>query len=65
MPPQHEITALADEILAAVQEVTEGALSPRQVKALPTGIVVRLLYVRTEAGRSWLGSALTRGRGDD
>jgi hypothetical protein len=59
-PPRHELAAMADEIMAGV--VT---LEAQDARRLRNRIMAALIYVRHEAARTWLGSALTRGRGDD
>jgi hypothetical protein len=56
MPPRHELSAIADEIMAGV------TLEAGDARRLRNRIFQALIYVRGEAGRAWLGSALTRGR---
>jgi hypothetical protein len=59
-PPRDELSAIADEIMAGF--VT---LEAHDARRLRNRIFQALIYVRGEAERAWLGSALTRGRGDD
>jgi hypothetical protein len=59
LPPRHELSAIADEIMAGF------TLEAGDARRLRNRIFQALIYVRGEAGRAWLGSALTRGRGDD
>jgi hypothetical protein len=54
-----ELVRLADQILADIK------LDAHDAVVLRNRIVGALIYVRQEAGRAFLGSALTRGRGDD
>jgi hypothetical protein len=59
MPPRHELSAIADEIMAGFTLDAHDSRRPRN------RIFQALIYVRGEASRAWLGSAMTRGRGDD
>jgi hypothetical protein len=58
-PPRHELAAIADKIMAGV------TLEAGDARRLRNRIFQALIYVRGEAARGWLGSALTRERGDD
>ena len=59
-PPNYELGAIADEIMAGFVTLEVG-----EARRLRNRIFQALIYVRGEAGRAWLGSPLTRGRGDD
>jgi hypothetical protein len=59
LPPRHELAASAAEI------ADNSALEGDDARRLRNRIFQALMYVRGEAARAWLGSALTRGRGDD
>jgi hypothetical protein len=59
LPPRYELAAIADEIMAGV------TLEAHDARRLRNRIFQALIYVRGEAMRAWLGSALTRTRGDD
>jgi hypothetical protein len=65
LPPRHELTAIADELVADIRHYYGVALDEKLARALRADIVARVLHVRKEAARAWLGSALTRGGGDD
>ena len=64
-PPWHELSAIADEIVTDARHYYGARLATPKAQALHLDIMMLLVRVRTEAGRAWLGSALTRGRGDD
>jgi hypothetical protein len=53
-----ELVQLADQILADIKLEASDAVTLRN------RIVGAFMYVRAEASRAWLGSALTRGHGE-
>ena len=64
-PPRHLLAAIADEIMADIRHYYGSDLDDKLLRALRGDIIARLIYVRGEAARGWLGSALLRARGDD
>jgi hypothetical protein len=58
VPTQHELWALADEIMADIRHYyTPATLDEQHARALRSDIIRTLMQVRTEAGRAWLGSS--------
>jgi hypothetical protein len=60
-PPRHELSAIADEIVAGIKQYNGSPLAAHDAKRLRNRIFQALIYVRGEAARAWLGAAMTRG----
>jgi hypothetical protein len=66
MPPQHDLAALADELVADIKHYYDGvSLDEQRARALRGDLIRVLTNVHLEASRAFLGSPLRRGRGDD
>jgi len=63
-PPRHELAALADEIITDVRHYYGADIDDKLVRALRRDLIRTLLYVRDEAARGWLGSAIRRSADD-
>ena len=65
-PPSHtKLRALADAIIEDAQDYCGRKMSAADASQFRANILTLLIEVRDEASRAWLGSALTRARGDD
>jgi hypothetical protein len=65
-PPRHELAALADELMADIRHYYgDASLDEKLARALRGDILARLVYVRKEAARNWLGSPIKRCVDDD
>jgi hypothetical protein len=59
------LSAIADQIIADARSYYGAGLDERMRQAFHRDLMMLLSRVHTDASRAWLGSALTRGRGDD
>jgi hypothetical protein len=61
---ESELATIADKIVADARHYYGVSLDEKKARALHRDIMMRLYLVRAEARRAWLGSALTRARGE-
>jgi hypothetical protein len=59
-----DLAAMADELMRHVRQLA-GPMEADDAKALRAEFMDTLTRLERESSRAWLGSALTRGRGDD
>jgi hypothetical protein len=63
--PRHELELIADEIMADIKRWHVSDVTASAERSLRAAILARLAGIWLTASRAFLGSPLTRGRGDD